>query len=82
LPPKRFAAVSSISQSTSEHTVYFDSAQNRAIKVTFPGEFGWMPTLDNGRWNLGVATPLDYLRRWQLFNEAFVCVTERIKTSH
>jgi hypothetical protein len=71
IPPGQFQKFRLVSNSTSEHTVYYDPAQNRAIKVTLPGEFGWVPTLANGRWNLGVATPLEYLRRWQLFNEVF-----------
>ncbi|HZM02143.1 MAG TPA: hypothetical protein VFC44_03880 [Candidatus Saccharimonadales bacterium] len=71
IPPNRFRALILVSNDTSEHTVYYDTDQNRAVKVTFPGEFGWKPTLEKGRWNLGVAAPLDYLRRWRLFNEVF-----------
>jgi len=71
IPPENFEKLQRVSNSTSEHTVYYDPAQNRAIKVTLPGEFGWVPILDNRRWNLGVATPLEYLRRWHLFNEVF-----------
>ena len=71
IPPDQFRTLHPVSISTSEHTVYYDAAQNRAVKVTFPGEFGWVPAFDNGRWNLGIAMPLDYLRRWQLFNLVF-----------
>jgi hypothetical protein len=60
-----------VSDHTSEHTVYFDPTQNRAVKRTLPGQFGWLPKLDNGRWTLGIAKPLDYLRRWELFNKVF-----------
>ncbi len=71
IPPERLRALRLVSNTTSEHRVYFDAVQNRAVKVTLAGEFGWIPSFDNGRWNLGVATPLDYLRRWHLFNEVF-----------
>jgi len=60
-----------ISDRTSEHKVYFDPERKRAVKQTLPGQFGWMPKLDHGRWTLGIAKPLDYLRRWQLFNQVF-----------
>ena len=60
-----------VSDSTSEHVVRYDESEKRAIKETFPDEFGWMPILDSGRWTAGIAKPLDYMRRWQLFNQVF-----------
>jgi hypothetical protein len=60
-----------VSDSTSEHTVRYDESRKRAIKETFPDEFGWVPILDSGRWTAGIARPLDYIRRWQLFNQVF-----------
>ncbi|MDB6021511.1 MAG: hypothetical protein JWQ04_1368 [Pedosphaera sp.] len=67
----RFKTLQSVSNRTSEHKVYFDPVWNRAIKQTLPGQFGWAPRLDDGRWTLGIARPLDYLHRWNLFNKVF-----------
>lgn len=66
-----FLALSLVSDCTSEHKVYFDSDRNRAVKQTLPGQFGWVPSRDHGRWTLGIAKPLDYLLRWILFNIVF-----------
>lgn len=44
-----------------EHQVWF--GKNSVRKATFPGRFG--SSLD------GLATPLEYLRRWSLSNEIF-----------
>lgn len=66
-----FLHFSLVSERTSEHKVYFDPLHNRAVKQTWPGQFGWVPKLENGRWSLGIAEPLDYLERWILFNKVF-----------
>ena len=71
VPIKWLTQLSLVSSQTSEHIVYFDPSSNRAVKQTLPGQFGWIPKLENGRWTLGIAQPLDYLRRWLLFNQAF-----------
>lgn len=71
ISPEQLTGLAKISDRTSEHVVYFDPGQERAVKQTLPGQFGWMPKLENGRWTLGIAKPLDYLRRWQLFNKVF-----------
>jgi hypothetical protein len=71
IPPRDFERLRKVSQHTSEHVIYYDEAANRAIKHTHPGQFGWVPKLDNDRWTLGISQPLDYLKRWRLFNEVF-----------
>lgn len=69
--PDFFKNFDLVSDRTSEHKVYFDPASSRAVKHTHPGEFGWTPVLVNDRWTLAIAQPLDYLRRWMIFNEIF-----------
>jgi hypothetical protein len=69
--PQQMPGLRPVSSATSEHKIYFDAATNRALKQTLPGEFGYLPAEANGRWSLDVATPLDYLRRWHLFNHVF-----------
>jgi hypothetical protein len=71
ISPERLSEFRLVSEGTSEHKVFFDPARNRAIKQTLPGQFGWFPKLDHSRWTLGIATPLDYLERWILFNIIF-----------
>src|SRR5262249_50270083 len=66
-----FLKLQLVSDRTSEHKVFFDPIHNRAIKQTWPGQFGWVPECHNKRWSLGIAKPLDYLDRWILFNEVF-----------
>jgi hypothetical protein len=68
ISPERLAKFPLLSDRTSEHKVFFDLTRKRAIKQTLPGQFGWIPKLDQSRWTLGIATPLDYLNRWLLFN--------------
>lgn len=53
---------------TTEHFVYFGSANNRVIKCTKPGRFGWGHGV-NARHC--AATPLFYLQRLDLMNEVF-----------
>jgi hypothetical protein len=51
--------------STSEHEVFLRVSDNRVIKCTFPGTFGYAHGPNNKQRR---ATPLYYLRRLELMN--------------
>lgn len=59
------------SSNTSEHEVRYRIADHRAVKRTWPGTFGNLPTLVDGHWHPSPATPREYLHRWALQNELF-----------
>lgn len=60
-----------ISHGSAEHEVRFRAADNRAVKRTHPGTFGFQPVHRDGRWVSIPASPLDYLLRFKTQNELF-----------
>ena len=60
-----------ISNSTSEHEVWYRDLDRRVVKRTWPGFFGQVPIWKAGRLDRGSATPAQYLRRQRLQNEVF-----------
>jgi hypothetical protein len=62
------AGLERLEYDSSEHVVFYREADNRAVKRTFPGFFGYAHGL-NGK--LRPATPLFYLQRWLLMNHEF-----------
>lgn len=55
----------------SEHDVRFDQATNRWFKFTRPGCPGYAVELIEGRLEMFLATPLQYLERWYFGNDLF-----------
>ncbi|MSU57401.1 MAG: hypothetical protein EXS35_04345 [Pedosphaera sp.] len=60
-----------ITSATAEHEVRFRAADQRAVKRTHPGTFGFVPKLEKGLWKAAPASPLEYLERMQLQNQLF-----------
>jgi hypothetical protein len=60
-----------ISARTAEHEVRYRELDHRALKRTWPGTFGLVPSLVDGQWKALPATPGGYLRRMALQNELF-----------
>ena len=60
-----------ISNSTSEHEVWYRESDQRVVKRTWPGFFGQVPNWKNGRLDREPATPAQYLARQKLQNEVF-----------
>jgi len=71
LPPDVFDHLPLVSNNTAEHAVWRDPATGRAVKFTTPGDFGIGLEKVGNQLYYPEASPSDYLRRWQLFNEAF-----------
>ena len=74
-----------ISNSTSEHEVWYRASDQRVMKRTWPGFFGQVPVWKNGRLDREPATPAQYLARQKLQNGVFngdivlegVCISSR-----
>jgi len=60
-----------ISNSTSEHEVFYRIQDDRAVKRTWPGVYGQIPAPENGGLGRRNATPSEYLRRMALHIEVF-----------
>jgi hypothetical protein len=60
-----------VSNSTSEHEVHYRAADDRAVKRTWAGFYGQIPTPENGKLGRRNATPAEYLLRMALQNEVF-----------
>src|SRR5205807_5346242 len=56
---------------TSEHEVRFDEERIRAIKRTWPGHYGQIPSISDRVVQRRLATPLEYLERLALQNAVF-----------
>lgn len=68
LSPDYTAGLRKHEGTTAEHEVFYRELDNRAVKCTFPGTFGYA----NGpKGRQRAATPLFYLRRLQLMNRVF-----------
>lgn len=64
-------ALDPVSHGSAEHEVRFRAADNRAVKRTHPGTFGFQPIQREGRWVSVPATPLAYLNRFKVQNDLF-----------
>ena len=60
-----------VSNSTSEHEVFYRIEDSRAVKRTWPGVYGQIPTLSNGKLDRRNATPSEYLNRMALHVAVF-----------
>jgi hypothetical protein len=60
-----------VSNSTSEHEVFYRYHDDRAVKRTWPGVYGQIPVPANGGLGRRNATPSEYLRRMALHIEVF-----------
>lgn len=60
-----------ICASTAEHEVRHRNTDNRALKRTHLGTYGFIPRQTDGLWKPFPATPSEYLQRWILQNRLF-----------
>ncbi len=60
-----------VSNQTSEHEVRYRESDHRAVKRTWPGMFGFVPTKGAAGWMPSPAKPSEYLLRQALQNELF-----------
>jgi hypothetical protein len=60
-----------VSNSTSEHEVFYWIEDDRAVKRTWPGVYGQIPTPSGGTLDRRNASPSEYLRRMALHIEVF-----------
>ena len=60
-----------VCSSSAEHEVRFRAEDDRAIKKTHAGSYGFIPRLEDGHWKQSPASPLEYLRRCLLQNILF-----------
>ncbi len=60
-----------ISNSTSEHEVWYRALDRRVVKRTWPGFFGQVPVWKGGRLDRAPAIPAQYLERQLLQNAVF-----------
>lgn len=74
-----------ISNSTSEHEVFYRSEDSRAVKRTWPGVYGQIPCSAGGKLDRCNATPSEYFSRMALHIAVFgsdlqlegVCISEK-----
>ncbi len=66
-----WTALRLVSSGSAEHEVRYRAEDNRAVKRTHPGTFGFQPELQDGKWVSMPANPASYLRRFQLQNALF-----------
>jgi len=71
VPDSDFENLPPLSNSTSEHEVFYQPETGRVIKRTWPGFYGQVPTPEDGALGRRVATPSEYLERQALQNEVF-----------
>jgi hypothetical protein len=71
IPSAEIEALPLVSNHTSEHEVRFRESDNRAVKTTWPGVYGQIPAVVNGRVEKVNATPSEYMRRQGLQNQVF-----------
>jgi hypothetical protein len=60
-----------VSNSTSEHEVFYRQEDSRAVKRTWPGVYGQIPVPADGKLERRNATPSEYFRRMALHIEVF-----------
>ena len=66
-----FESLPLISNSTSEHEVWYRATDVCVVKRTWPGFFGQVPVWKDGRLDRKAATPSQYLNRQRLQNDVF-----------
>jgi len=71
IPETVWAGLEPVSTGSAEHEVRYRPEDNRAVKRTYPGTFGFRPELRQGKWVSVPADPASYLRRFQLQNALF-----------
>jgi len=68
---REWTALKPVSSGSAEHEVRYRASDNRAVKRTHPGTFGFMPELKQGNWVSVPADASSYLRRFHLQNAIF-----------
>lgn len=71
IPENEVDCLDLISNSTSEHEVFYRAGDSRAVKRTWPGVYGQIPTVANGSLDRRNATPSEYLKRMALHIAVF-----------
>jgi len=71
IPADTLDSLPLVSNSTSEHEVFYRFWDDRAVKRTWPGVYGQIPVPANGGLDRCNATPSEYLRRMALHIEVF-----------
>ena len=71
IPETEVDSLDLVSNSTSEHEVFFRIADSRAVKRTWPGVYGQIPVAVDGQLERRNATPSEYLNRMALHIEVF-----------
>lgn len=66
IPESNISTLELVSNSTSEHEVFYRAADSRAVKRTWAGVYGQIPIAGNGNLDRRNATPSEYLRRMAL----------------
>ena len=66
-----FSGMEVVSNGTSEVEVFYNAANNRAWKRTWPGTFGFAPHYSAPKWIARAAGPAELLSRLDLQNEIF-----------
>jgi hypothetical protein len=61
-----------VAEDSGENEVRWRPSDGRIVKLTHPGGYGFSLFLtEDGKWNSRIGTPVEYLERIRLFNEAF-----------
>ncbi len=71
IPDSSLDSLPLVSNSTSEHEVFYRIHDDRAVKRTWPGVYGQIPVPADGGLGRRNATPSEYLRRMALHIEVF-----------
>ncbi|MFM2199007.1 MAG: hypothetical protein RLZZ505_2439 [Verrucomicrobiota bacterium] len=71
IPDSDLDRLETVSNSTSEHEVFYRPADSRAVKRTWAGVYGQIPCVAEGRLDRRNASPSEYLRRMALHISVF-----------
>lgn len=71
IPTALWQSFHPVTDQTLEHEVRLRLEDRRAVKKTWPGTFGFVPTWDGTSWVPAPATPAEYLHRMHLQNTIF-----------
>ncbi|MGB0992237.1 MAG: hypothetical protein ACPG32_07180 [Akkermansiaceae bacterium] len=66
IPEDKFELLHLVSNTTSEHQVFFKESESRAVKRTIAGFYGQIPIPENGNLGRRNALPSEYLKRMAL----------------
>lgn len=72
IPAARWESWILVSNHTLEHEVRYRPDDQRAVKRTWPGTFGFIPDWNGTSWVPRAASPAEYLHRMHLQNEIFL----------